>query len=444
MGDMKTIVSVTPLKVQEDSRTFKQAASFTRFGYKSIVVEGQPSDLNKACLPFELISIGGVRGDGQPVRENGNQSKETSENTVGRIGAFKTRILKLIHSIYDPLPEPLKDRLPMRSIGFVQFLFFFLFFMYVNFFLPVRYIPKANLYYLHSPVQYPAIYFLCKKYRVPFIYDAHDFYSRIEEKGNRMPYNRRWTDPFLFRLEKSCIQHAIAVVTVCDGVANLLEETFKCHPIVARNCHDYRLDQSPKMDLRQLLGLSPDKFILVTIGAAKPGQAIEESLDAMQKLPSNVHLAFVGKNTDQHLDLIRQRKLEGRVHAVPPVMPFEVVPFVRSADASLILYYSRSPNYENCLPNGLFQAIAAELPLLYPELPEISKIAKRYDLGIPINPLDPESISSGVLQLMTNPQQFSAYRKNLRVAREELGWEREEVVLRELLSKVLGQDSEKG
>ena len=189
--------------------------------------------------------------------------------------------------------------------------------------------------------------------------------------------------------------------------------------------------------------MGSDDFLIVTVGQAKKGQAIKEALEAMRKLPDNVHLAFLGKNTAQHVPLIRELGLEKRVHPIPPVMPFEVVPFIQSADASLIIYYARSPNYENCLPNGLFQSIAAELPLLYPELPEINKIAKYYDLGIPINPLDPESIRSGVIQLMSDRELNSKFRKNLRIAKEELSWEREEVILRELIARVLDKRGSK-
>ena len=222
-------------------------------------------------------------------------------------------------------------------------------------------------------------------------------------------------------------------------MAHLQEDTFKCHPVVIRNCHDYRLDQTPRVDLRQLLDLSPDEFLLVTIGTAKPGQAIEEALDAMCRLPDRVHLAFLGKNNDQHIPLILQRKLQGRVHLISAVLPTEVVLFVRSADASLTLYYPKSVQYKNCLPNSLFQAIAAELPLLYPELPEINRIARGYGLGIPIDPLDPESIRLGVLELMTDADRFSTYHENLCVAKEELSWEREEAVLRELIGKVINE-----
>jgi len=448
---MKTIVSITPCKLQEDSRTFRHAVSFARFGYKSIVVEGQASsDLNKAALPFELITMGAAtKSDSKPVELDHDQLVGQTESMSGNNRSILDHIYDFVKSKYDLFPEPLKllYRLPVRCIkfpgriGWVRFQHYRRNFMRTNFVAPLRYLPKASLYYLHSPIYFLAVGSLCNRYGVPFIYDAHDFYSGIEEKENLSPFHRRWANPFLFTLEESCVERAAAVVTVCDGVARLQEETFNCQPVVARNCEDCRLHQTPRIDLRQSLCLSADDFLLVTIGTAKPGQAIEESLDAMRKLPNNVHLTFMGKNTDQHLDLIRQRELEGRVHTVPPVMPFEVVPFVRSADASLILYYPKSPNYENCLPNALFQAIGAELPLLYPELPEINRIAKDYGLGMPIDPLVPDSIRSGVFQLMSNPERLSTYRKNLREAKENLSWEREEGILRELLSKVLTEHS---
>ncbi len=37
---MSTVVSFTPLPVAADSRTFKEASSFARFGHRSVVIEG--------------------------------------------------------------------------------------------------------------------------------------------------------------------------------------------------------------------------------------------------------------------------------------------------------------------------------------------------------------------------------------------------------------------
>jgi hypothetical protein len=52
-----TIVSITPLAVRSDSRTLKQASSVARLGYRSIVVEGMASKLDRSRLLFELLSV---------------------------------------------------------------------------------------------------------------------------------------------------------------------------------------------------------------------------------------------------------------------------------------------------------------------------------------------------------------------------------------------------
>src|SRR6476620_6347081 len=56
----KVVVSLTPLALRRDSRTLKQASSVARFGYHSLVVEGQPSMFVVNRFPFELVSMNGA------------------------------------------------------------------------------------------------------------------------------------------------------------------------------------------------------------------------------------------------------------------------------------------------------------------------------------------------------------------------------------------------
>jgi glycosyltransferase involved in cell wall biosynthesis len=113
------------------------------------------------------------------------------------------------------------------------------------------------------------------------------------------------------------------------------------------------------------------------------------------------------------------------------------VPFIRAANAALILYYPMSENYKNCLPNGFFQSLAAGLPLLYPELPEIKKISESYELGLAINPRSTDSIRKAVDTLMENNELYLKFKENLRRAGKELSWENEEEKLEKLIFKSL-------
>jgi len=423
MRQAKTVVSITPMKIQADSRSFKIAASIASFGYSSIVVEGSKSKLNRDRLPFALCTIAdSFQTNGTPPPNEPSRSR----NRHLRVG---------VHEAW----KGVRARLPFLSV-----LIFMLRYIQRCVVIPLKHIPKATLYYLHGITLFPAVYLLCKRYKVPFIYDAHDFYPGMysPDEMRDLDFPQRWITIFYQYIESQIVKNASAVITVSDGVAGLLRNTFNCRPLVLRNCHDSRLDREPPKRLRQLLGLSSNEFVLVAVGNAKEGMAIEEVLDAMTELPPRVHLVFLGRFYEPFMSSIRCRALDDRVHVLPPVNPYEVVPFIRDADASIILYYPKSVDYANSLPNRFFQPIAAELPLLYPELSEIKRIAEKYSVGIPVNPQEPRTISEAVAQLMNKPSLSATFKRNLQTAREELSWENEERILRTLISAALEQDDE--
>lgn len=404
---MKTIVSVTPLPVSADTRTFKIAASFARFGYRSIVVEGEKSDVEPVGLPFELCSI-----------KSFPATTGRSLLTHSKANFKKERYLK----------QWLKDWINGQPGQFQKVLRKFLHIQYYikNYVLhPINAIPSADLYYLHAPYQFAAVYWASRFGAIPFIYDAHDFYPVVNPNA------------FYKRLESWCTRKATAVVTVSEGVASLMNREFGCQPVILQNCQDERLERSRAEGIRSALRLSKDDFCLLSVGNAKVGQGVVEALKALRGLPSSVHVAFLGRDYEQYQHVIDKMRLRGRVHILPPVRADEVVPFIRSADASLILYFPSDVNYENALPNKFFQAVSAELPLIYPELPEIKKLAEQYGLGISVDTQSPESIRTAVMQLLKQQDTVSRIKKNLREARAALSWEQEEEVLFDLVEWVM-------
>jgi hypothetical protein len=190
---MRTIVSVTPTSLEADSRSFKIAATFARFGYGSILVEGQISHLDRTALPFELRSIQLPLLLRKIATERGRDLGSQHE-TAGFEKAWRT----------------LNDSTP-------ALLFLFLFWYLLRYVVvPLKHIPKASLYYLHQYTLYPAISILSKRYKAPIIYDAHDFYPGIlscKETAARN-FGHRWVMAFCRYLESRLIRNASAVVTV--------------------------------------------------------------------------------------------------------------------------------------------------------------------------------------------------------------------------------------
>lgn len=412
---MKTIVSVTPLPVNADSRTLKIAASFSRFGYESVVVEGGYSTFGRDILPFRLVSLG------RHHEESGESNSDNVSSTSRRLTlgtAWRTAfeitwlpaILLFLPWIGWYLREYMVKALPL--------------------------IPPASLYYMHSYLYFPAVYLAARRHGAGIIYDAHDFYSGIRD-NDKSKFGSYME--FVFRtVEKLSISTSKATVTVCDGVAQLIEKRYGTRPFVIRNNHDPRLDRTLSKTIRDLLDLSSDIFLSLTIGTSKKGQSIDAVIASAKKLPEHVHFAFLGKGYKVHSDKVEAEGVANRFHFLGPVFPYDLVPFAASADVALILYYPRSPNYQFALPNGFFQGIAAGLPTLYPDLPEIRRLAERFNLGLMIDPTDPDSIAKAILLILREKGLRERMSKQAKNGALELSWEREEVALQRLIEVVIG------
>jgi glycosyltransferase involved in cell wall biosynthesis len=403
---MKRIVSLTPSSVARDSRTFKQAASMTRLGYDSHVFEQVPSTVPAEGLPFTLDRGGGDGAAPAPPVV----SSPPAPAAQGRVRAVVERVLNVPLTIAHYLAG-------QRDLA--------------------RRLPAADLYYLHAYPQFPAVWLAARRRRTPYVYDAHDFYPEFLEGGQPTRLESWLMRRFFLAIESRCCRSAAAVVTVSDGVADLYEGYSGRRPAVVRNCAELRFLEASSGDVREAAGLGPDVFLLVAVGNHKPGtRAIAQAVEALALLPADVHLAFVGAGFEEFAPLARSLGVADRAHFLPPVPAPEVPGFIASADASLILYVPVLEDIQYALPNGLFSSIAAGLPVLYPELVEIGRLAREHDLGLPIAPSRPASIAAGA-EALRNGSRLEAFRRNAEQAREVLNWEHEETVLAQIVQSAV-------
>ena len=462
---MGVIVSVTQNAIERDSRAYKIASSFTRFGYDSVAVEVESSALDRGRLPFSLITVppaavaaaaanadqngGAPAGNGdrpEPASRNGDHpdpAESAEELPPAAQPPPPSLILLAASRLFAFLPKGVRDWLRPRVAPHLEQLL-----PGLNRRLPrlmepwhvllhairtnmrvLRAAPPADVYYMHYFGHFPAAFLLARRHRARLIYDAHDATFEPDPSLFASFKNPR-TLQMLEWIDRRFSRSADTFITVSDGVSGLFERSYGRRPRVVRNYHDFRLDCECPNDVRSAAGVPEDAFLLVMTGATKAGDTVEQALEALQRLPSHVHLALVGKGHELRRQAIDSRGLGDRVHAIEPVPPTQVASFIRSADASPILYKPLSENYRYALPNRFFHAVAAGLPIIYPRaLPEIAARCERHDMGIPMESTDPASIEAGVRRLLEDDELRARLGANARAARDELGWEGEERVL---------------
>lgn len=414
--DRPIAVTITPVAAMRDSRSLKQAASLAHAGYRSILLEGQRSD-----RVIELPNVD-IVGMSAAISGEGKITRSSSQAGVGRyIALFRKRATAPDASWLE------------AHIGFFIYLAF-----YTRHFLigGLRHIPPASVYYLNEFSFFPAVWIKSWLHGASLVYDAHDFYISIESSALQTPFQKLIVG-FGRRIERRCIREAKAFTTVGKGIADLYDKEFGRCPEVIRNAHDTRIDQNPARSIRERAQLSEEQCLVVVIGQAKPGQEFSGLFEALKSLP-HLHVALVGNGYRNLLsETVQRHGVVAQIHYVENVPATEIVPLIRDADASLIVYYARSENYRNALPNGFFQSVAAGLPVLYSELPEITKICRELDFGVSIRPDDVSGLTMLLQKVIDRSDWYKDQRDRSEKAASVLTWQNEEKKLFQLLATTL-------
>ena len=274
-----TVVSLTPLRLEADSRTFRIASSLAEAGWHSIVIEGRASATRFWGDAVEVRSLGSqaIRGAMTSPRQRARGGAAAMARS-GRLGGGGELALYL---------------------GFRSWEWWH------HCWRPRGCIPPAELYYLHSFEFHRAVAPVTARTGARIIYDAHDFYRGILPAERQAAFDRNRVRPFFDALEARLAAAADATVTVSEGIAAMMERTFGRRPTVLRNYHDERLDQAVVPDLRTSLSLAPADRLCVVVGNRKPGMAVDTAVDALAMLPTRFHLAFVGRGYEAESERLR-------------------------------------------------------------------------------------------------------------------------------------------
>ncbi len=270
---------------------------------------------------------------------------------------------------------------------------------------------------------------------VPLVYDSHELFADTGSAA-RLP---RLARAILVREERRLLRRADAVITVNPGLATVLAARYPpVRPIVVRNCPPLA-DPGPWPSdrLRNAAGISPDAVVVLFHGAITADRGIEQVAAVLERAAfSTVHLVLLGYG--ERRDAWRGREhagpLAGRLHVLDAVPPDDLVSTISTADVAAVLQQPSDLNLRLSTPNKLFEAIAAGVPVLASDLPEIARVVRgdpTGPLGELCDPRNEDAIAAALGRLLgLRPDAGSALRARcLTAARERLNWDREVTAL---------------
>lgn len=249
------------------------------------------------------------------------------------------------------------------------------------------------------------------------VYDSHEWWRGRLRVGRPEPL-RRVLDR---RRETRLAAGADAVLTVSEGIARRLARATGRPVTVVRNTFPVRARGTvPPALPRRPTGLvyagriGPGRD-LRTVGAAltaaRPPRPGEEP---------PVTVVFVGPRDEAWFRCAAAR-LTG-VRMLPPREVDGVDGLLRGHGLAVVPLDDSCENHRLALPNKVFHAVRAGVPVVAADLPELRLLVTRYGLGELYRPGDPESLRAAVRRAVAH---YPELLRAVDAARTELAWERD-------------------
>ena len=284
-----------------------------------------------------------------------------------------------------------------------------------------------ELFHAHDLNTLPVAAALSRRTGGRLIYDAHELYpdistlSRLESRIWRL-------------VERRLIRRADRVLTVCDSIADVLARRYGVsRPTVVLNC-PLRLPPSPTRDgvdpLRGPLGLAPDVPVVLYQGGFSPNRGLGTLVLSARLLRAGVVVLMGWGSLEAELrTAIETEGLEERIMLLPPVPQSDVVLACTHATLGVIPYEPRGLNNLFSTPNKLFDFMAAGVPLVGTQMPELTRFIVGCDIGVTVPSGDVARLASGIQDLLDHPARRLLMRENALAASRRYCWDEEQRAL---------------
>jgi glycosyltransferase involved in cell wall biosynthesis len=298
--------------------------------------------------------------------------------------------------------------------------------------------PLADVYHGHDLTALPGALAAGRRNGAPVVYDSHEIFLEAGSTATR-PAWARW---IFRRLEQGWVRQAAALVTVNVSLEEVLTKRYRPRrTVVLHNTPSrWAVPPTPRRLMRTALGLGPDVPIALYHGGFSLHRGLEELAAAiLEPGLDRVHAVFLGYgNRREWLETeALDPRYGGRLHVLPAVPPAQLLDWVVDADVGVMPIQTSTLNHYLSTPNKLFECLAAGVPVVASDFPEMRRIVLGNPdgpLGVLCRPDDPADVARGIREILDlAPADRTALRQRcLEAAHDRWNWETESAHLIEL------------
>lgn len=278
------------------------------------------------------------------------------------------------------------------------------------------------------------------KNKAKVIYDSHEF--EIGRNAKRGALARK----IMYLAEKFVVKRVDETIVVSDSIAQEIKKIYKLDkaPCVVRNIPekwDVDKEEIRERSAELKARMKGVKHIISYHGIVVPSRGIEIAIDMTEKV-NDFGLIVVGyAMSEDYLEslkkMVAEKGIEDRVLFLGAVQNSDLWRYIGAADLSVLMLPPVSASYYYSLPNKLFEAIQSETPLIASDFPEIRAVVDKYKIGVIAKWDDTDDIVAKAQGLLSDEKLYEETKKNVSLAKEELCWEKEKEILKQIYLRLI-------
>lgn len=259
---------------------------------------------------------------------------------------------------------------------------------------------KSTVYHASDLYTLPAMRQAADRHHARLVFDARELYTHLPSTTRRPWVRATWEV-----IQHLHIHRANCIYTVSESIAQHLQKKHNTQNICLMRNIPAPQAAAPTRSLRERLALPPNVTIILHQGNLQKHRGATMMVEAMLHT-DNAVLVFMGhgplRSDIEHL--VQNLDLQAKVRFIDPVPPEKLLSVTASADLGLTFLEDCCLNHRYALPNKLFEYLAAGVPVIASDLPEISQIIQRFSVGCVVPPGNTKALAAALNRAVSDTE----------------------------------------
>ena len=254
------------------------------------------------------------------------------------------------------------------------------------------------------------VYYISKIKGIKRVYDAHEYFSQLDEVVTRPNIYRFW-----HRIEKKMIPKFKDGYTVCESLAGEFKKNYDANYQVIRNM--------PLLSTTTKQERLPN--IILYQGAVNRGRGLDKLALAMKNVNAQLWVCGSGNFMEEMKQVVQANNLSDKIIFYGMLEPTALKKKTQDSYIAINSFERTGLNQYLSLSNKFFDYIHADIPQVTMNYPEYKKINDQYKIAELIDDLDPATITNAINKLLNDKELYSQLKQNCLKAKQELNWQKE-------------------